>query len=696
MHLFSGNRHKQLSPGSQTPETAVSGSPSVTNPNSTMGRGSPSSVHQPAFTPVTRVYSSSRITVPSTANQSSSGSSTPPSIRISDESASPVARIESPPRKPQKSVKSKKVSSSSSPSPSSPSKTPKRKNQKARTSSSSSPTKNKKAPSQPVQTAETQEESSSSPARRRRPPPLPPIDPVEASHSVLNDNIAERCRNSIDEQLERSTILAADISRNRRKSRIIRSEQDETPSSSRVTPEVETVPVHEVLSPIPNASIPVESVAGPARMEQLLPSPVDSSVTSEYRTLDPAVFPSLSTTPVDLPPTVTESSTPEVQVTEITAPMYIHAETATTTTTESLENLPSTQESSSRTDGDRRTRRNDSDQNRRERRVRTDRSRQTSTTANMPVTTSQRTGSNQRASNQRTRERRLRRRRRRTSSDVESIPSLPPPQDEYTDIHPYLHEDSPPYREKLHKYVDLISFDPRYTIPVLRFNKALINNDKKLQKCIKKLSQFNLLPSEINLWDVDQVDDREFYAVLPSLLPELDGNGGPHVLGQVLEMERREQENTELQIAMELSLHAENQVVPQAIPASEEDSGDESTYFYDAFETQASFSRSSDLFRGFRYQEATNYDAASVSDTNSFNDALSSNLSNSNINLVNDPNQVNLSNSRDQMVSPAGSNNPIDAGRLNIRLNSPLYHVFRYNEPGISSSSSHHGRLVDV
>ena len=44
---------------------------------------------------------------------------------------------------------------------------------------------------------------------------------------------------------------------------------------------------------------------------------------------------------------------------------------------------------------------------------------------------------------------------------------------------------SPPYRENLHKRVDLISFDPRYSIPVLRINKRLVKNSTNLHKVIR-------------------------------------------------------------------------------------------------------------------------------------------------------------------------------------------------------------------
>lgn len=46
----------------------------------------------------------------------------------------------------------------------------------------------------------------------------------------------------------------------------------------------------------------------------------------------------------------------------------------------------------------------------------------------------------------------------------------PPPLDEYAHLE-HDQPSTPPYRERLHKRVDLISFDPRYVTPVLRINK---------------------------------------------------------------------------------------------------------------------------------------------------------------------------------------------------------------------------------
>ncbi|KAK6463233.1 hypothetical protein DFJ63DRAFT_312556 [Scheffersomyces coipomensis] len=134
-------------------------------------------------------------------------------------------------------------------------------------------------------------------------------------------------------------------------------------------------------------------------------------------------------------------------------------------------------------------------------------------------------------------------------SDVESIPSIPPPTDEYNI---FDNEESPPYREQLHKYLDLISFDPRYNIPIIRINKSLIKNDKNLRKSIKKLIKFNLIPRDIDLWNLNKVDDNDFEAVIPGLLPDIARapNDGLYrdISGITLN------ENEQLELALQLSM----------------------------------------------------------------------------------------------------------------------------------------------
>lgn len=79
-------------------------------------------------------------------------------------------------------------------------------------------------------------------------------------------------------------------------------------------------------------------------------------------------------------------------------------------------------------------------------------------------------------------------------------------------------QDAPPYRERLHRSTDLLSFDPRYAVPVLRINKLLVKNDKLLATCLKKMAKYNILPREIDIWGLDQVDDRKFYELLPGII----------------------------------------------------------------------------------------------------------------------------------------------------------------------------------
>ncbi|ODV80888.1 uncharacterized protein CANTADRAFT_173874 [Suhomyces tanzawaensis NRRL Y-17324] len=111
--------------------------------------------------------------------------------------------------------------------------------------------------------------------------------------------------------------------------------------------------------------------------------------------------------------------------------------------------------------------------------------------------------------------RRDRARTRPRRASLDTIPSIPPPLDEY-------HDETPPYRERLHKSCDLLSFDPRYNVPVLRVNRALIKNDKLLESSISKMTRYNILPSEIDLWGLNHVDDSQFHSIIPMLLFEHD------------------------------------------------------------------------------------------------------------------------------------------------------------------------------
>ncbi|RCK55970.1 hypothetical protein Cantr_05377 [Candida viswanathii] len=134
----------------------------------------------------------------------------------------------------------------------------------------------------------------------------------------------------------------------------------------------------------------------------------------------------------------------------------------------------------------------------------------------------------------------------------------PPPLDEYSpSLMPREPVDdySPPYREHLHRKVDLISFDPRYSIPVLRINKKLIKNKKNLKKVILKLIKLRIVPEDVNLWEINKVDDGEFYNVLPGLIHSVELQ---HHQSERLQQRPEEYEN-DIQRAIALSLEEENQ-----------------------------------------------------------------------------------------------------------------------------------------
>lgn len=219
----------------------------------------------------------------------------------------------------------------------------------------------------------------------------------------------------------------------------------------------------------------------------------------------------------------------------------------------------------------------------------------------------------------------------------------PPPLDEYStddSNHHHHHQHynnghdmnneqwghSPPYRENLHKRVDLISFDPRYSIPVLRINKRLVKNSTNLHKIIRKLIKLQIVPEDVNLWDINKVDDGEFYNVLPSLLMnEMEVSDQR----QHQEQQRQQQEDyeNELQRALAISLEEENQremfrgfryqksstnrVIEQIVQSPDVDlnhgrfvDASEVPLHEEPLQTQEGLSSQRDLLRGFRYNQS--------------------------------------------------------------------------------------------
>lgn len=102
-----------------------------------------------------------------------------------------------------------------------------------------------------------------------------------------------------------------------------------------------------------------------------------------------------------------------------------------------------------------------------------------------------------------------------TPPDMYHTRIQPPPRDEYSTVD----EDIPPYRAQLHKYLDLVLYDERFT-PILRVNRYLVNGDSELSAAIDKLTQFNLLPKQTNLWSISHIDDNDYEQMIPVLIPE--------------------------------------------------------------------------------------------------------------------------------------------------------------------------------
>lgn len=90
-----------------------------------------------------------------------------------------------------------------------------------------------------------------------------------------------------------------------------------------------------------------------------------------------------------------------------------------------------------------------------------------------------------------------------------------PPFDEY-----YAGNEAeiPPYHATLHKYLDLISYDPR-VVPCLRVNRALIKSNDKLSESIFQFLKFNLFPESIDPWEISHIDDQYYDDLIPELIP---------------------------------------------------------------------------------------------------------------------------------------------------------------------------------
>ncbi|KAI5961542.1 hypothetical protein KGF57_001667 [Candida theae] len=149
----------------------------------------------------------------------------------------------------------------------------------------------------------------------------------------------------------------------------------------------------------------------------------------------------------------------------------------------------------------------------------------------------------------------------RSSNAEEVQEEAPPPLDEYADLHDEP-PSTPPYRERLHKKVDLISFDPRYVTPVLRINKRLIKTPTNLRKTIRKLIQLQIVPEEIDLWKIDRIEDARFYHVLPQLLNGEDAQNEVRAMNDAVRVahERTELEyESEIQRAIAISLEEQTQ-----------------------------------------------------------------------------------------------------------------------------------------
>lgn len=93
-----------------------------------------------------------------------------------------------------------------------------------------------------------------------------------------------------------------------------------------------------------------------------------------------------------------------------------------------------------------------------------------------------------------------------------NYPRGEPPKDEYS----VIDEGIPPYQAQLHRYLDLMAYDERFS-PVLRVNRYLVHGDGELAEAIATFSRFNLLPTD--LWSVLHIDERDYERLIPELIP---------------------------------------------------------------------------------------------------------------------------------------------------------------------------------
>lgn len=82
-------------------------------------------------------------------------------------------------------------------------------------------------------------------------------------------------------------------------------------------------------------------------------------------------------------------------------------------------------------------------------------------------------------------------------------------------------DEIPPYHATLHKYLDLLSYDPRI-VPCLRVNRALIKDESELFASISSLVSYNILPESINPFLISHIDDRHYDDLIPDLFASLD------------------------------------------------------------------------------------------------------------------------------------------------------------------------------
>lgn len=132
------------------------------------------------------------------------------------------------------------------------------------------------------------------------------------------------------------------------------------------------------------------------------------------------------------------------------------------------------------------------------------------------------------------------------------------------------HEELPAYRESFHKYLDVMSFDSRFS-PVLRFNKSLIKNTVELNKLINRFKEFNVFPESIDPFSLNLIDERHFDDLIPELISDASNDSSPTPISSARTSDRTLDDRRSSRLFNNLILHDVNNYDNDTWTASNDD-----------------------------------------------------------------------------------------------------------------------------